>query len=104
MRKETFGPVVAMAGFDGSNEEAVRLANDTEYGLAAYVYSSDLDRARAVARRIRAGQVGINCYSLFEADPRCPWVGHKSSGRGHHSGTDGYQMFSVPKSLVLGKQ
>ena len=70
---ETFGPVVAMATFDGSEEEAVRLANDSEYGLASYVYTGDLDKGKRVARRIRSGQVGINCYSIASAQPKCPW-------------------------------
>lgn len=98
---ETFGPVVAMSSFDGSEEEATKLANDTEYGLASYVYTSDLDKGARVARKIRSGQVGINCYSLVAAQPKCPWVGHKSSGFGAHSGMDGFRSFSVPKSLVF---
>eukprot|EP00957_Ditylum_brightwellii_P167164 12725268-Ditylum_brightwellii.AAC.1 len=53
---ETFGPVVAISSFDGSEEEAVRLANDTEYGLAGYVYSTDIDKAGRVARRMQSGQ------------------------------------------------
>jgi len=84
----------------GSESEAVRLANDTEYGLASAVYSSDLTKAHRVANLVRAGQVGINCYSLFHASPDCPWVGHKGSGFGYHSGPDGWRQFSMPKSLV----
>ena len=98
---ETFGPVIALAEFDGSNASAVRLANATDYGLAAYVYTSDMERARRVASQIRAGQVGINCYSLFHAHAECPWVGHKGSGFGYHSGADGWRQFSVPRSLVF---
>jgi succinate-semialdehyde dehydrogenase/glutarate-semialdehyde dehydrogenase len=98
---ETFGPVVALAQFDGSEAEAVRLANDTEYGLASYVYTTDMAKAQRVAKSIRSGQVGINCYSLFHADINCPWVGHKGSGFGYHSGADGWRQFSVPKSLVF---
>jgi acyl-CoA reductase-like NAD-dependent aldehyde dehydrogenase len=56
-RLETFGPVVSLATFDGSEEEAVRLANDTEYGLASCVYTKDMKRATRVARRINSGQV-----------------------------------------------
>lgn len=70
---ETFGPVVALSTFDGTEEEAVKLANDTEYGLASYVYSGDLEKAARVARKVRAGQVGINCYSILAAQPKCPW-------------------------------
>lgn len=100
-RHETFGPVVSLATFDGSEEEAVRLANDTEYGLASCVYTSDMSRATRVARLINSGQVGINCYSLDNAHLACPWVGHKCSGFGYHSGRDGWRQFSVPKSIVF---
>lgn len=72
-RAETFGPVVALSTFDGTEGEAVKLANDTEYGLAAYVYTQDLFKASRVARKIKSGQVGINCYSLIAAQPKCPW-------------------------------
>jgi acyl-CoA reductase-like NAD-dependent aldehyde dehydrogenase len=132
---ETFGPVVAISAFDGSEASAIRLANDTAYGLAAYVYTGDLDKARRVAMGIKAGQVGIICikifqsnsvnvqcegfatdfcllllqvginnYSLAMAPITCPWVGAKGSGFGHHSGVDGWQMFSVPKSLVFNSE
>ncbi|KAL3786897.1 hypothetical protein ACHAW5_005915 [Stephanodiscus triporus] len=99
-KTETFGPVIAMSAFDGTEEDAVKLANDTEYGLASYVYTGDLVKASRVARKIKSGQVGINCYSLIAAQPKCPWIGHKGSGFGSHSGMDGFRSFSVPKSLV----
>lgn len=70
---ETFGPIIAISTFDGSEEDAIALANDTEYGLTACVYTVDLEKASRVARRIRAGQVGINCYSVDEAHLKCPW-------------------------------
>jgi len=99
--KETFGPVVAMAKFDGSEAEAIRLANKTEYGLGSSIYTKDMDKARRVATRIGAGQVGINCYALEAMDVACPWVGHKHSGYGFHSGVDGFHQFSIPKSIVM---
>lgn len=71
--KETFGPVVAMAKFDGSEEEAVRLANKTEYGLGSSIYTEDLEKAKRIATQIDAGQVGINCYVLEKMDVHCPW-------------------------------
>ena len=98
---ETFGPVVSLATFDGTEEEAIRLANDTEYGLASAVYTADSNKATRVARQIRAGQVGINCYSIDYANTAAPWVGHRNSGFGYHSGMDGWRQFSVPKSLVF---
>lgn len=100
-REETFGPVVALTPFDGTEEEAIRLANDSEYGLASCVYTRDKERAQRVASAIDAGQVGINCYSLEHMDIGCPWVGHKSSGFGYHSGPEGFHQFSIPKSLVF---
>jgi aldehyde dehydrogenase (NAD+) len=75
---EIFGPVMTMVGYDGE-EEGIRIANDTEYGLAAYIQTSDLERARRVARRLRAGQVEIN-YAPF--DYFAPFGGYKQSGNG----------------------
>lgn len=66
-RQETFGPVVALTNFDGSEEKAVELSNDTEFGLTAAVFTQDLDRARRVASKIRAGQV----YSINDTTQRC---------------------------------
>jgi acyl-CoA reductase-like NAD-dependent aldehyde dehydrogenase len=99
-REETFGPVVCISKFDGSEEEAVRLANDTEYGLASCVYTADLEKATRVANQIDAGQVGINCYAIENMDVACPWVGHKQSGFGYHSGKEGFHNFSIPKTMV----
>ncbi len=72
-KEETFGPIIAISTFNGSEEDAIALANDTEYGLTACVYTLDLEKASRIARRIRAGQVGINCYSPDEAHLKCPW-------------------------------
>ena len=98
--EETFGPVVCISKFDGSEAEGIRLANDTRYGLAACVYSKDTAQATRVAEQIEAGQVGINCYALENMDTACPWVGHKHSGFGYHSGREGFNNFSIPKTLV----
>jgi succinate-semialdehyde dehydrogenase/glutarate-semialdehyde dehydrogenase len=100
-REETFGPVVSLTPFDGSEAQAIRLANDTEYGLASSVYTGDLVKAQRVASAIQAGQVGINCYAPEHMDVGCPWVGHKQSGYGYHSGPEGFHQFSVPKTLVF---
>ena len=99
-RNETFGPIIAISSFSGEENDAVNLANDTEYGLTSYVYTSDKDKAKRVALKIKSGQVGINCYSPEYASTKCPWVGHKGSGYGYHSGLDGLRQFSLPKSLV----
>jgi acyl-CoA reductase-like NAD-dependent aldehyde dehydrogenase len=100
VREETFGPVVSLTTFDGSESNACRLANDSEYGLSASVYTSDATKAARVGRALRAGQVGLNCYAMDNAPPECPWVGHKRSGFGYHSGTEGWRQFSTPKSLI----
>ena len=102
-RTETFGPVIAIYEFDGSEEMAIELANDSNYGLSASVYSRDISKGARVASSIRAGQVAINAWALSTAPIRCPWVGHKESGFGYHSGKDGYKQFSVPKSIMIGE-
>jgi acyl-CoA reductase-like NAD-dependent aldehyde dehydrogenase len=112
-REETFGPVVCLIPYpsksnsssscnDDDDKEAIRLANDTNYGLAAAVYSSNPERARRVASQIQAGAIGINTYSLAgHMHVACPWVGHKESGFGCHSGKEGFLQFSTPKSLIV---
>ena len=92
---------MALSRFDGSDDAAVRLANDSTYGLTASVYSGDLERAGRIAARLSAGQVGINNNPLSGARSiRSPFVGHKRSGYGSHSGTDGWRQFSTPKTLI----
>jgi len=71
--KETFGPVVSITKFDGSEAEGIRLANKTEYGLGSCVYTKDMEKAKRVAAGIGAGQVGVNCYALDNMDVHCPW-------------------------------
>jgi len=98
--EETFGPVVTILPFDGSEAEAVRLSNASEYGLSASVYSRDPEKATRVAAQVQAGQVGVNAYPLSCAPGRCPWIGAKGSGFGCHSGLDGWRQFSTPKSII----
>jgi acyl-CoA reductase-like NAD-dependent aldehyde dehydrogenase len=96
-REETFGPVVALARFDGSEEEAIRLANDTPYGLGANVWTGSTERGVRVAGAIRSGQVGVNRY--LGGAPGAPWVGARQSGIGFVSGVEGHRQFTVPKSI-----
>jgi len=96
-REETFGPVVSLSRFDGSEDEAVRLANDTPYGLGANVWTGDPGRGMRVARRIRSGQVGINRY--LGSAPGAPWVGARQSGFGFLGGVEGHRQFTLPKSI-----
>ena len=95
-RQEIFGPVLAILGY-GDEEEAVAIANDTEYGLAAYVSSGDLERARQVARRLRAGQVQLNGAPY---DPTAPFGGYKRSGNGREFGEWGLAEFLETKAIV----
>jgi len=100
-QEETFGPVVALSTFDGDDETAVELANDSVYGLTASVYSENLERAGRIASRISAGQVGINNNPLSGTRSMLsPFVGHKRSGYGSHSGRDGWRQFSTAKTLI----
>ena len=95
-REEIFGPVLSILGYD-SEEEAIQIANDTEYGLAAYVCSDDFDHAREVANQLRAGQVHIN-YRTGDTDP--PFGGYKQSGNGREKGLWGLQEFLEVKAIT----
>ena len=96
-REETFGPVVALSSFSGDELEAVRLANDTRYGLGANVYTRDAARGLRVARAIRSGQVGVNRY--LGGASGAPWVGARQSGFGYLGGVEGHRQFTLPKSI-----
>ncbi len=91
-REEIFGPVLSILSY-GDEDEAIRIANDTPYGLAAYVSSTDLDHARAVASRLRAGTVNLN-YPAW--DIRAPFGGFKQSGNGRE-----YAEFGIDDYLEL---
>ncbi len=95
-REEIFGPVLTILGYDDEND-AVTMANDTDYGLAAYVYSEDMDSARRVANRLRAGQVHIN-YKTGDTDT--PFGGYKQSGNGREKGLWGLQEFLEVKAIT----
>ncbi len=94
-REEIFGPVLAIIPYT-DEEEAIRIANDTPYGLSGYVTSSDLDRARSVAARLRTGMVHINSASL---DTMAPFGGYKHSGNGREWGAHGLEEFLEIKSV-----
>jgi aldehyde dehydrogenase (NAD+) len=94
-REEIFGPVLAMIPFE-SEDEAVRIANDTSYGLTAYVQTSDRERARRVARRLRSGMVQINGTDLPFGSP---FGGYKQSGNGREGGTWGIHEFLEVKAV-----
>jgi gamma-glutamyl-gamma-aminobutyraldehyde dehydrogenase len=76
-REEIFGPVAAVLSFEDT-EDVIRMANDTEYGLHASVWTNDVNRVHKLTRAIRAGTISVNCYS--EGDITTPFGGYKSSG------------------------
>ena len=96
-REEVFGPVLAVVPFT-DEEEAVRLANDTDYGLGAGLYTSDAKRAFRLARRLRAGTVGING---FQIEPHLPFGGFKQSGLGREGGRGAFEAYTELKTVLM---
>ena len=96
-QEEIFGPVLAIMPYD-DEEEALRIANGTVYGLAGAVWSADEERARAFARRMRTGQVEVNGGGF---NPLAPFGGYKQSGLGRELGRWGLEEFLETKSLQL---
>jgi aldehyde dehydrogenase (NAD+) len=93
-QEEIFGPVVTILPFD-DEDEAVALANNSTYGLASTVWTKDLGRAHRLAKRIKAGTVGLNCQ--FQYDHSMPFGGYKQSGWGHESGKAGLETYLQTK-------
>ncbi|MET8430927.1 aldehyde dehydrogenase [Nocardia sp. NPDC004860] len=96
-QEEIFGPVLSVIAYDG-DDEAVRIANDSDYGLGGSVWTADHDRGVALARRIRSGTVGINGYL---PDPTAPFGGVKASGLGRELGPEALSAYLAPKSIYL---
>ncbi len=97
-QEEIFGPVVTVTPFENENE-AVDMANGTRYGLAASVWTRDLERAHRVAERIDCGTVWINCWML--RDLRVPFGGMKDSGVGREGGDEALRFFTEPKNVCI---
>ena len=95
-REEIFGPVLSLIGYQ-DDEDAVRIANDTVYGLSGYISSGNPERAKAVARRIRTGNVHLNGASM---DNKAPFGGYKQSGNGREWGTHGLEEFLEVKAIM----
>ncbi len=102
VREETFGPVIPLIRFK-TEDEAIRLANDSEYGLTASVWSKDLTRAQRVARVLDVGGVSINNVMATEANPALPFGGRKQSGFGRYKGEYGLYSFCNVKSVLVDK-
>jgi len=99
MTEEPFGPIASIVAFDDL-DEAVRLANSLPYALAAYAFTSNLDRAHALGHRLRAGMVGINHFAVSQ--PETPFGGLDESGYGSESGTEGMLSYMDTKFVSFG--
>ena len=97
-KEEVFGPVAPVIGFD-TEEEGIAAANDTEYGLAAYIWTRGLDRALRVAEAVEAGMVGVNRGVI--SDPAAPFGGIKESGFGREGGSEGIDEYLDVKYIAL---
>jgi aldehyde dehydrogenase (NAD+) len=95
-REEIFGPVLSILGYK-DDADAVRIANDTLYGLSGYVQSKDIERARKVARQIRAGNIHVNGAGV---DPGAPFGGYKQSGNGREFSVWGLEEFLETKAIL----
>ncbi len=97
-REEIFGPVGAITAFR-TNEEAVRLANDTDYGLGCSIWSDDIANAMSIAGKVQAGSIHIN--QIVSSDPRVPFGGLKDSGYGRELGVDGFRELTNLKTITF---
>ena len=100
VQEEIFGPVVSTFSFD-SSEELIREANQTQYGLAAGIWTNDLSKAHQVSAALKAGTTWINCYNVFDAS--LPFGGYKESGWGREMGKDVLDLYLQTKSVVIKK-
>ena len=98
LKEEVFGPVAPIVGFD-TEEQGIAAANDTEYGLAAYIWTQSLDRALRVAESVQAGMVGVNRGVI--SDPAAPFGGVKESGLGREGGFEGIDEYLDIKYIAL---
>ncbi|MFI2221107.1 aldehyde dehydrogenase [Rhodococcus sp. NPDC019627] len=95
-REEIFGPVLCVIPYD-SVDEAIKIANDSDYGLAGSVYTTDVEKGLEVAAQVRTGTYGINWYAF---DPGSPFGGYKNSGIGREDGPEGVEAFCETKSVL----
>ena len=96
-QEEIFGPVLSIIGYE-DEDDAVRIANDSAYGLSGGVQGADPERAKQVARRIRTGQIEVNGGAF---NPVAPFGGYKNSGYGREYGEHGFEEFLEIKSMQL---
>jgi phenylacetaldehyde dehydrogenase len=98
VREEIFGPVVVAQRFDDL-DEVVKEANNTQYGLAAGVWTKDVNAAHKIAARLQAGTVWVNCHAMI--DPALPFGGYKESGLGHEQGRLGLEAYLETKTVLM---
>ena len=96
-QEEIFGPVLAVIPYD-TEDDAVRIANDSVYGLAGSVFTQDFPKALAIAKKIRTGTYAVNMYAF---DPGAPFGGYKNSGIGRENGPEGIEAYCESKSVLL---
>ncbi len=94
-QEEIFGPVLSVIAYDDV-DDAVRIANDSDYGLAGTVWTTDQEAGLDVARRVRAGTYGVNTYTM---DFAAPFGGYKSSGIGREFGPEGLAQYTEYKAI-----
>ena len=97
VQEEVFGPVVTVEGF-ADEEEAIRLANDSIYGLAGAIFTKDIGKAQRVANKLKLGTVWINDFHPYFA--QAPWGGYKQSGIGRELGKEGLEEYLVSKHIL----
>ena len=98
-REEIFGPVLVIIPYD-DEEDAIRIANDSDFGLSGAVWSASEERSLAVARRIRTGTINVNGGIFYGAD--APFGGYKQSGVGREMGREGFEEYLETKTLAIG--
>ena len=96
-QEEIFGPVLAVIPYD-TEDDAVRIANDSPYGLAGSVFTTDNEKAMKIASKIRTGTYAVNMYAF---DPGAPFGGYKNSGIGRENGPEGIEQYTQAKSVLL---
>jgi len=103
MQEETFGPLIPIMRVPNV-EEAIRLANDSPYGLSGAIFTKDRKRGEQIATRLNTGDITVNRTNSVPASPRLPWGGQKDSGMGRRGGPEGLMRFVSPQSVVVDKQ